>query len=86
MKSKKLISLGIMAAMLTGMVLTGCGQSQQAGETTQGSSEATETTESTSAESTAASGETVELEFLFGDPNRTEIFSRIVDDLSLIHI
>ena len=45
MKSKKLISLGIMAAMLTGMVLTGCGQSQQAGETTQGSSEATETTE-----------------------------------------
>ena len=32
MKSKKLISLGIMAAMLTGMVLTGCGQSQQAGE------------------------------------------------------
>lgn len=25
MKSKKLISLGIMAAMLTGMVLTGCG-------------------------------------------------------------
>lgn len=50
MKSKKLISLGIMAAMLTGMVLTGCGQSQQAGETTQGSSEATETTESTSAE------------------------------------
>ena len=26
MKSKKLISLGIMAAMLTGMVLTGCGQ------------------------------------------------------------
>ena len=61
MKSKKLISLGIMAAMLTGMVLTGCGQSQQAGETTQGSSEATETTESTSAESTAASGETGEL-------------------------
>ena len=51
MKSKKLISLGIMAAMLTGMVLTGCGQSQQAGETAQGSSEAAETTESTSAES-----------------------------------
>ena len=90
MKSKKLISLGIMAAMLTGMVLTGCGQSQQAGETTQGSSEATETTESTSAESTAASGETVELEFLFGDPNRTEIFSRIVDDFnnsqSAVHV
>ena len=44
MKSKKIISMGIVAAMLTGMVLTGCGQSQQAGETAQGSSEATETT------------------------------------------
>lgn len=49
MKSKKLISLGIMAAMLTGMVLTGCGQSQQAGETDK-VHRAAETTESTSAE------------------------------------
>lgn len=32
----------------------------------------------------------VELEFLFGDPNRTEIFSRIVDDFnnsqSAVHV
>ena len=82
-KSVTVVELGAkgdlqVRTVLTGMVLTGCGQSQQAGETTQGSSEATETTESTSAESTAASGETVELEFLFGDPNRTEIFSRII--------
>ena len=29
-----------------------------------------------------SSGDTVELEFLFGDPNRTEIFSRIVEDFN----
>ena len=29
-----------------------------------------------------SSGDTVELEFLFGDPNRTEIFSRMVEDFN----
>ena len=29
MKSKNIVSLGIMAALFTGMVLTGCGQTQQ---------------------------------------------------------
>ena len=29
-----------------------------------------------------SSGDAVELEFLFGDPNRTEIFSRIVEDFN----
>ena len=32
MKSKKIVSLGIMAALFTGMVLTGCGQTQQMGQ------------------------------------------------------
>ena len=33
MKSKNIVSLGIMAALFTGMVLTGCGQTQQMGAT-----------------------------------------------------
>lgn len=34
MKSKNIVSLGIMAALFTGMVLTGCGQTQQMGNRT----------------------------------------------------
>ena len=74
MKSKNIVSLGIMAALFTGMVLTGCGQTQQMG--------ATELETPETSEKTGATGEVVELEFLFGDPNRTEIFSRIVDDFN----
>lgn len=33
-------------------------------------------------EKKSSSGDVVELEFLFGDPNRTEIFSRIVEDFN----
>ena len=82
MKSKNIVSLGIMAALFTGMVLTGCGQTQQMG--------ATELETPETSEKTGATGEVVELEFLFGDPNRTEIFSRIVDDFnnsqSAVHV
>ena len=63
MKSKKLLSVVLAAAIVTSMGLTACsGKSDENGE--------------------SASGDTVELEFLFGDPNRTEIFSRIVDDFN----
>lgn len=63
MKSKKLLSVVLAAAIVTSMGLTACsGKSDENGG--------------------SASGDTVELEFLFGDPNRTEIFSRIVDDFN----
>ena len=63
MKSKKLLSVVLAAAIVTSIGLTACsGKSDENGG--------------------SASGDTVELEFLFGDPNRTEIFSRIVDDFN----
>lgn len=63
MKSKKLLSVVLAAAIVTSIGLTACsGKSDEKGG--------------------SASGDTVELEFLFGDPNRTEIFSRIVDDFN----
>ena len=84
---KKLITW-IAATSLAVGLLTGCKAKEETKETQTN----TETSAETNAEANAisdsdsekenVSGETVELEFLFGDPNRTEIFSRIVEDFN----
>lgn len=70
MRKKKLLSLGIALVMIAGLAAGGC--SQKGSGSTSDSSSAKE----------QESSEPVELEFLFGDPNRTEIFSRIVEDFN----
>ncbi|MEE0199188.1 MAG: extracellular solute-binding protein [Muricomes sp.] len=70
MRKKKLLSLGIALVMIAGLAAGGC--SQKGSGSTSDSSGAKE----------QESSEPVELEFLFGDPNRTEIFSRIVEDFN----
>lgn len=70
MRKKKLLSLGIALVMIAGLAASGC--SQKGSGSTSDSSGAKE----------QESSEPVELEFLFGDPNRTEIFSRIVEDFN----
>ena len=70
MRKKKLLSLGIALAMITGLAAGGCAQ--------KGSG----STSDSSGAQKQESSEPVELEFLFGDPNRTEIFSRIVEDFN----
>ena len=70
MRKKKLLSLGIALVMIEGLAAGGC--SQKGSGSTSDSSGAKE----------QESSEPVELEFLFGDPNRTEIFSRIVEDFN----
>lgn len=70
MKRKKLLLLGIILAMTMGLAAGGCSQKESGSTADSGGSDKQE------------SGESVELEFLFGDPNRTEIFSRIVEDFN----
>lgn len=70
MRKKKLLSLGIALVMIAGLAAGGC--SQKGSGSTSDSSGAQK----------QESSEPVELEFLFGDPNRTEIFSRIVEDFN----
>jgi len=83
---KKLITWIAATSLVLGL-LTGCKAKEETKET-----QTAETSAETNAEANAisdndsekenVSGETVELEFLFGDPNRTEIFSRIVEDFN----
>jgi len=83
---KKLITWIAATSLVLGL-LTGCKAKEETKET-----QTAETSAETNAETNAisdndsekenVSGETVELEFLFGDPNRTEIFSRIVEDFN----
>lgn len=77
---KRALSILCIAALSVSM-LAGCGSST---DDTGSASADTETVEETQEETAAGSetGETVELEFLFGDPNRTEIFSRIVEEFN----
>ena len=84
---KKLITWIAATSLVLGL-LTGCKAKEETKETQTNA----ETNVETNAEANAisdndsekenVSGETVELEFLFGDPNRTEIFSRIVEDFN----
>ena len=85
---KKRMAQKIMAMLLVAGMLGGCGQTDAGNntgeETVQKSEEAGNGALENSGEkeSAATEGEVVELEFLFGDPNRTEIFSRIVEDFN----
>lgn len=76
---KKLITWIAATSFVLGL-LTGCTAKEETAEN-QTNSQTTAISDSGS-EKESISGETVELEFLFGDPNRTEIFSRIVEDFN----
>lgn len=80
---RKMIGAVMLAALLAGC---GAGNGSEAGGDSAAETESTlQVTEEQAADTEntkAESGEPVELEFLFGDPNRTEIFSRIVDDFN----
>jgi len=84
---KKLITW-IAATSLAVGLLTGCKAKEETKETQTNAETSAETNAEANAisdndsEKENVSGETVELEFLFGDPNRTEIFSRIVEDFN----
>ena len=84
---KKLITW-IAATSLAVGLLTGCKAKEETKETQTNAETSAETNAEANAisdndsEKENVSEETVELEFLFGDPNRTEIFSRIVEDFN----
>lgn len=78
MKSK-IVQFAFAAMVLAGL-LAGCGSGTGNEQKEQTDQEVKKKEQSVGKE--AETGETVELEFLFGDPNRTEIFSRIVDDFN----
>ena len=87
---KKRVVEKIMAMLLVAGMLGGCGQSDagtgnNVEEKNVQKNEETENSvleDSGGKKASATEGEVVELEFLFGDPNRTEIFSRIVEDFN----
>lgn len=78
MKSK-IVQFAFAAMVLAGL-LAGCGSGTGNEQKEETDHEVKKKEQSVGKE--AETGETVELEFLFGDPNRTEIFSRIVDDFN----